>query len=150
ETRCLVYPAPAGSRPLPRTGTQTGRPGADEQGDGSEDFAGLRPYVAGDSPRRVAWRASAGSDELLVKCFSGQARPELWLDFEALAPLPVEERLSQLCQWLLLAEQQGLDYGLRLPGRTFPPAQGEQQRHRCLEALALFGLQPEVEAGGLP
>ena len=33
------------------------------------------------------------------------------------------------------------DYGLRLPGRSFPPAHGDAHRRQCLEALALFGLE---------
>jgi uncharacterized protein (DUF58 family) len=40
---------------------------------------------------------------------------------------------------VLKAENEGRRYGLRLPGVAIPPGQGDSQRRRCLEALALFG-----------
>ncbi|MCH8117920.1 MAG: DUF58 domain-containing protein, partial [Proteobacteria bacterium] len=42
--------------------------------------------------------------------------------------------------WIVNAERTREDYGLRLPGHSFPPAHGDAHRRRCLEALALFGL----------
>jgi uncharacterized protein (DUF58 family) len=53
----------------------------------------------------------------------------------------VESRLSILCRWALQAEQRGQQYGLRLPGTAIPPGRGEAHRTRCLEALALFGIE---------
>jgi uncharacterized protein (DUF58 family) len=108
-------------------------------GPGSEDYAGFRPYAPGDSPRRIAWKASSRSEQLLVKRFTDQARPELWLDWMLLGDDPVETRLAQLCQWVLKAENEGRRYGLRLPGTQILPGQGDAHRRRCLEALALFG-----------
>lgn len=134
----LVYPKPRGQRPLPpATPLSTGN-GILQQGSGSEDYAGLRPYIAGDAPRRIAWKASSRSQQWLVKQFSDQMRPELWLDWALLDGVPDELRLEQLCQWVLKAEAEGVHYGLRLPGISIAPALGEGQRHRCLEALALF------------
>ena len=142
EQVCLVYPRPEGRAPLPlQAAAAAAGDGSDEHNTGSEDYAGLRNYVAGDSPRRVAWRASARSNDLLVKRFTDQTRAELWLDWRLLAPQATEARLSQLCQWVLKAEADGYDYGLRLPGGVeYPPARGEGHRRRCLEALALHGL----------
>ncbi len=138
ETVCLVYPQPRGRRPLPvaQSGAIGGLSG---QGQGSEDYAGLRAYVPGDSPRRIAWKAAARTDPLLVKRFTDQAGPELWLDWAVLGDDPVEVRLSQLCQWVLKAEYEGRYYGLRLPLVQIPPGHGDAHRRRCLEALALFG-----------
>ncbi|MFO1430062.1 MAG: DUF58 domain-containing protein [Candidatus Competibacteraceae bacterium] len=138
EQVCLVYPRPEGAAPLPqRTAISAGGDGG-EHHSGSEDYTGLRDYVPGDSPRHVAWKASARSSDLLVKRFTDQTRAELWLDWRLLAPRPVETRLSQLCQWVLKGEAEGHDYGLRLPGIEYPPARGESHRRRCLEALALY------------
>ena len=39
--------------------------------------------------------------------------------------------------WVLLAEAQELDYGLRLPGSERQPEGGPAHRQACLEALAL-------------
>ncbi|MFO1353005.1 MAG: DUF58 domain-containing protein, partial [Gammaproteobacteria bacterium] len=108
---------------------------------GSDDYVGLRGYVAGDSPRHIAWRASSRSEQLLVKRFASQSAPEIWLDWQALAPRPAEARLSQLCEWVLKAEQAGCEYGLRLPAVLFPPARGGDHRQRCLRALALFEIE---------
>ena len=138
EQDCLVYPQPRGGRSLPAAMPGGTGSGLGEQGAGSEDYAGFRPYAPGDSPRRIAWRAATRTDRLLVKRFTDQARPELWLDWRLLGVAPVEPRLEQLCQWVLKAESEGCEYGLRLPGREIPPAHGEVQRRRCLEALALF------------
>ncbi len=55
--RCLVYPQPLAT-PLPpqQPATRTG----DHHGDGGqEDFAGFRERQPADSPRHVAWKASA-------------------------------------------------------------------------------------------
>lgn len=134
----LVYPRPRGRRPLPAALPVSSGTGLGEQRLGSEDYAGFRPYVPGDSPRRIAWKAATRTDQWLVKRFTDQARPELWLDWQLLGIDNVEPRLEQLCQWVLKAENDGRRYGLRLPGVEISPAHGDAQRRRCLEALALF------------
>ena len=138
ESAILVYPPPRGRRALPAALPNNSGGGLHEMGSGSEDYAGFRPYAPGDSPRRIAWKAAGRSDQLLVKRFTDQARPELWLDWSLLGDDPVEARLEQLCQWVLKAETEALRYGLRLPSVQIPPGQGEAHRRRCLEALALF------------
>ncbi len=138
ESAALVYPAPRGRRALPAALPIHSGGSFQEQGPGSEDYAGFRPYAPGDSPRRIAWKAAGRSEQLLVKRFTDQARPELWLDWALLDDDPVETRLAQLCQWVLKAENEGRRYGLRLPGAPIPPGQGDRHRRRCLEALALF------------
>jgi uncharacterized protein (DUF58 family) len=138
DMQCVVYPRPADpALPLPRATASVGA-GA-EHGSGQEDFAGLRQYHVGDSPRHVAWKAAARDQGLLTKLFSGRADSELWLDWARLPPqMGVEERLSHLTRWVMDAHGAGLAYGLRLPGETVDMASGEAQRERCLEALALY------------
>lgn len=138
ERSGLAYPRPRGRRPLPASLPGGGGSGIGEQGLGSEDYAGFRSYAPGDSPRRIAWKAVTRGGPLLVKRFTDQARPELWLDWRLLGIDNVEPRLEQLCQWVLQADGAGLQYGLWLPGRQIPPASGAAHRRRCLEALALF------------
>ncbi len=145
EQGCLVYPAPRGRRPLPAATPSSAGSGLGEQGAGSEDYAGFRSYARGDSPRRIAWKATTRTEQLLVKNFTDQARPELWLDWRLLGIDNVEPRLAQLCQWVLKAESEGRQYGLYLPGARIPPAHGDAHRRRCLEALALFD-----DARGMP
>ena len=139
ESRVLVYPRPAGGRQYPpysslSAGIQHG------QSPGNDDFAGIRRYQTGDSPRHLAWKAVARGHELLTKQFSGLAGNEIWLDWENLAGMDTEQRLSQLCQWILDVDHQGRNYGLRLPGILIPPGQGEAHKAACLEKLALYEL----------
>lgn len=139
EMRCLVYPTPLAS-PLPaaRPTLQGGEYGAEG---GDEDFAGFRHRQPADSPRHVAWKASARDHQrpLLIKQFAGGAQVELQLDWQLTDPeLPVETRLSLLTGWVLAADGLGSRYALRLPGADIASGSGEAHRRRCLETLALF------------
>lgn len=135
----LVYPHPADHAPPPPP-TQTAHGHRQHDARGEEDFAGLRKFHEGDSPRHIAWKAFARSGQLLSKQFAGADTSSLWFDFSVVPADDIEMRLSILTQWILDAERTRGDYGLRLPGVEFPPANGESQRRRCLTALALFGL----------
>jgi uncharacterized protein (DUF58 family) len=138
DARCLVYPAPAapGREPPLRAGDR-GLLGRSEQGDA--DFAGLRNAVPGDPPQRLAWKAFARSDELLVKQFAEGVERTCVFDWDALRDLPAEQRLSQLTRWCLDAAQTVQQrFGLRLPTGTISPDRGEAHLHECLKALALY------------
>lgn len=147
DWRVLVYPQPAETAPplpLPAGGQGLGRP--NDQGE--DDFSGLRPYQPGDSPRRIAWKASAREQELLTKRFTGTGEEARWFDWDALAGMPDEQRLSVLCRWVLDAHAQSFAYGLRLPGSLVQPAAGDGQRERSLRALALYGVEDGRERTG--
>lgn len=140
DWKVLVYPAPAVQAPPlpdPLGGQGLGRPNQH----GEDDFGGLRQYQRGDSPRRIAWKASTRHDELLTKRFSGTGEQTRWFAWDDLAGLDDETRLSVLCRWVLTAHASGMAYGLKLPGAVFPPGSGEEQRDRCLQALALHGTE---------
>lgn len=136
--RCVAYPRPEPASPPPPTVRSSIGEGI-EHGYGNEDFAGLRPYHLGDSPRHVAWKAVAREQGLLTKQFSGRAEALAWFDWEDLVGMDTEARLSRLTRWVLDADAKGVSYGLRLPGQIFNPSYGERHRQQCLEALALFG-----------
>lgn len=139
EARCLVYPRPERA-PLPAPTPDADAGAARAQALGNDDFSGLRAYQLQDSPRHVAWKAVARSDDMLTKQFAGAAGIELWLDWERLAPgLDTEQRLSRLAGWVLAAEQGGARYGLRLPALVIAPDRGDAHRAACLQALALYG-----------
>ena len=69
-TELTVWPAVDDVLPLPHTTSDDPLAGSDHpnamasQGD---DFYALRPYVVGDDLRRVHWKSSARSEELLVR-----------------------------------------------------------------------------------
>ena len=140
DARALVYPRPDDSSlPLPTFVPDRGD--AAHSGVGSDDFAGLRPYQPGDSPRHIAWKSAARGEHLLTKVFTGRGAAELWLDFSTLpAALGVEGRLSRLTRQVLLAEETRVAYGLRLPGCELGPDLGESHCDACLKRLALFAL----------
>ncbi len=135
----LVYPHPDDHAPPPPP-TQSAHGHRQHDARGEEDFAGLRKYHEGDSPRHVAWKAYARSGQLLSKQFAGADTSSQWFDFAEIPSDDVEERLSILTAWIISADRTREDYGLRIPGAEFPPAHGEAHRRQCLEALALFGL----------
>ncbi|MFN3544486.1 MAG: DUF58 domain-containing protein [Thiobacillus sp.] len=138
DMRCLVYPQPAPEAlPLPVARAEAGS--GRSHGEGHEDFTGLRTWHAGESLRQVAWKAVAREQGMLAKQFAGEAQQDVWLDWNALAGLDAEARLSRLTRWVLDADTAGQRYGLRLPDRTLAPGAGEDHRRQCLEALALFG-----------
>jgi uncharacterized protein (DUF58 family) len=138
DLRVLVYPQPEqDAPPLPLAQGQK----ADGRGNtGHEDFAGIRPYQAGDSPRQLAWRQIARNDHraLIAKQFEGGAASELSLDFQRLPQaMDVELKLSRMVAWVLAAEARGLPYAFHLGQLSFPPAIGPAHQAACLQALAL-------------
>jgi uncharacterized protein (DUF58 family) len=141
EARCLVYPR-AERSPLPPFSGEAAAGALRTPAPGSDDFAGLRGYQRSDSPRHIAWKAVARSEELLTKQFAGEAAAELWLDARLIPQgLTLEQTLSRLAGWVLAAERAGVHYGLRLPGVEIAPARGELHRAACLQALALYRLE---------
>jgi uncharacterized protein (DUF58 family) len=139
EVRCLVYPRPEYA-PLPAPASADDAGVQRAHAPGSDDFTGLRGYLPQDSPRHVAWKAVARSEDMLTKQFSGASGAELWLDAARLpAALGAEARLSRLAGWVLAAERAGMRYGLRLAGVEKLPGRGADHRGACLQALALHG-----------
>src|SRR2546423_5149044 len=138
DARCLVYPKPERS-PLPRPSAEAAAGALRSQSAGNDDFSGLRTYQLSDSPRHVAWKAVARTDDMLTKQFTGEAAAELWLDWRLLpASLGLEQRLSRLAGWVLAAERNGAYYGLRLPGLEIAPAPAESHAGACPQALAIY------------
>ena len=139
--KCLVYPRPRELLPLPQSviAEQQGQTG---QTSGTDDFLGFRNYQHGDSIRNIAWKLFSREQPLMVKKFSGDAGEFLKLSWNLVSRLnDTEARLSQLCSWVIQAEQAGLIYNLDLPDRKIPAGKGEQHQLRCLAALAKFGLR---------
>ncbi|NMG45200.1 DUF58 domain-containing protein [Aromatoleum toluvorans] len=139
DQRCLVYPAPEPMPPpLPESAART--LGQRSSGGGDDDFAGLRPHQAADSPRHVAWKILARGGPMLTKQFSGLDGGEVHLDWDALpATLGTEARLSRLAAWIVIAEQHGLAFSLALPHASVAVGRGSGHCANCLRRLALFG-----------
>jgi uncharacterized protein (DUF58 family) len=133
----LVYPRPHGSLPMP---TESGhKAGSRLRGEtGADEWAGLRPFRDGDSPRQVDWKAYAREAPLLVKEYSAAGSELRIFHFNQIRGLDLEARLEQMARWVVDAEEHGDRYGLELPGVHIAPDRGTDHRHRCLAALALY------------
>lgn len=137
--RALAYPRPeTAPPPLPVGNAQVGPEGSRRPSEGGET-EGVRAYRRGDPLKAVLWKKAAKGEELVSRDTSMPASREIWLDLSVAGLADIEARLSRLAAWVLLAESQGLRYGLRLPGLEFPPDHGEVHRRRCLAALAEWG-----------
>ena len=136
--RVLAWPKPESPPPaLPASANRSGDERDARRGAGSE-LDGVRPWRRGDTMRQVAWKKVARSGELVSRETAGTATRELWLDWSETPGADAEQRLSRLTAWVLAADREGLDTGLRLPQATLPLGQGDAHRLAALGALAEF------------
>jgi uncharacterized protein (DUF58 family) len=133
----LAWPVPRGRRETPPE-TASGGSATSVHRVGDEEWAGLREFRSGDSPRQVAWGAYARGRGLLVKTYQSPAAHQRMFDL-ATVPGEVEQRLEQLSAWIVAAHARGDRYGLRLAGQSVSPDSGNEHRARCLNGLALHG-----------
>lgn len=137
DARCIVYPRPAErGRTPPLAETDTGSTHDVARGD--DDFAGFRSFQPGDALTRIAWKAYAREQGLQVKLYAGTSTASHLFDWDSLAGMNVEARLSLLCRWVEDAYHAGRPFGLKLPHLIIPVNVGPAHRRRCLTALALF------------
>lgn len=136
EMTILVYPAAELSAPPFPEGAQ-GQSGRSSNTNGDE-FSGLRDYRSGDPQRRIAWKASARHESLLVRESERLVDDDLHFDHAALVGIDGEARIRRLTAWILAAEAANRSYTLELPDQQFGPGLGDSHRHACLRALALL------------
>lgn len=136
ELKTLVYPQPVMQDcPLPENNSSNNAQGNAQKG--QDDFYGLQSYQTGDGIRHIHWRSFAKGQGLFTKQYSGAQSSEIWLDYEQTTGTGQEERLSQMCRWILEANKVEVAYGFRLAGLIIEPSRGEAHSTKCLEALAL-------------
>ena len=142
ESAVCIYPAPESNPPpLPAASPEAGGRSSAQVRSG-EEFDGVRPYQNGDSLKLVVWKKAAqafaaGSHQLVSRDRPYAHHHRLWLDARATGLADNEARLSRLAAWVLMAQQQGRTWGLRLPnGQEVAPDSGSAHVTRCLEALA--------------
>ena len=137
DAKALVYPKISTQNiPFPETAGEQAQQGNAEKGLG--DFYGLKTYQEGDAIRDIHWKSLAKGQGLFSKHYSSETLSELWLDLEQTPANDIEQRLTQLCRWLIDANQSGLEYGFILAGTTLQPSSGSTHFKKCLTALALF------------
>ncbi len=143
-----VHPEPAGDLPLPaadtsRQGDALAVSSTRGQSSGGDDFAGLREWRAGDSPRHIDWRSEARGAPLMVKTWSSGFQGVVVLDWNALQ-LEESARAAQIARWMQSCEDEGRPYELRMPGLIIHAGHGPAHLRRCLDALSM---QASTEAG---
>lgn len=138
DFKVLVYPKPTRLEiPLPQMPSAEARQGVSFKG--GDDFSGLQQYQSGDSIKHIHWKTFAKGLGVFSKQYGGEnSAEEIRLDYDHAPGQDVEERLSQLCRWVVDAEQAGIRYGFALPGFKLDPDNGVLHYRKCLEALALF------------
>lgn len=143
NAKCLVYPKPEISRAELVAVAEANPDGSYLQQHGSDDFAGFKDYLPGDSLKQVAWRNVAKGLPLMSKHYQSQADHQIWIDWHQFDGEDDEVRLSRMCYLVLYADQSALEYGVRLPGWELKPALGTMHKLQTLQALALFRLESQ-------
>ncbi|MCL6268702.1 DUF58 domain-containing protein [Sansalvadorimonas sp. 2012CJ34-2] len=140
DQEVLVWPALQDVEKVGSTGISDD--GHREVPDGMDDFAGHRSFMPTDSAAQVDWKVLARSEELLVRQFHALAGDDLWLDLETAPGRDTEQKLGWLASQCVLLGQGSLVWGMKLGRQTVALGQGEHHAHKCLDALALYGSDP--------
>ena len=135
----LVYPSPVVRKAF-ATDVFSDRAGRQMVSVEGEEFEGLKPYLAGDSLKRVNWKLFAKTDELYTKEYSLNVGSSVWIDWWSWPQFEQEQRLSVLTYWVLFYAASNRTFGLKLPSITIAPAAGNAQKQRCLKQLAVYDL----------
>lgn len=170
EADFYIYPEAKGDRPLP-IASLLPEDSHRSTGAGGDDFHSHRNYQKGDSQRRIDWRALAKGRPLLIKNFSAGDPKALELSWHLLSvssPSPsttpsagardsnqktdpvstrapeIEDRLSQLTQWIIKAQTQGLAFSLSLPNQKIEIGHDWAHHRKCLEELARYNRDTHV------
>ncbi len=151
EAEILVYPAPEKNPPpLPIRTILDGTNGQRRTA-GQEEFAGLRPYRAGDLPQQVSWKHAARTGQLMTREFdapAGEARQLYWED--AAPAEDLETQLARLSAWALGFRQANIPFGIKFPKQVFDVTDSETQAKRVLGILALWPMPTQLSGQKAP
>ena len=146
----VVFPARVDvGTPLGDLLTRLGEAPARRPGPGDEIFS-LRPFRAGDDPRRIAWRRTAKTGRVVVKETEAARSHDVILElvFTSDVSLADLDRATDVCG--SLAEDllgAGHAVGLRAGRASIAAAAGPRQRSAILTALALVAAhEPHAES----
>ncbi len=137
DARALIYPKPILTRVQP-IAMHHDEQGCERAFGHQDEFQGFRDYQPGDPLRRVVWRSLAKGQSLQTAVYQNHVDQRQWIDWQQFEGMDRENRLARMC-WLTLnlSRAEG-HFGLRLPGMTFAPNQGDGHRDGLLKALALY------------
>ncbi len=147
EKRCLVYPQPLDLISLPSDSSLAGQQeNTRAVSQGNEDFNGMKQYQQGDRIRDIHWPSVSKTNKLVTVEYETVSPSSVNLSWMSLPPsMSAEDKLSQLCFWVVEAEKTGARYQLEMPNHTLPFDRGSNHYHACLRTLALWGLEDQSE-----
>lgn len=114
---------------------------------GDEEYYGIREYRYGDNPRKIHWRRSARTGQLVIRETTQTGNKRLWcaLDTRTSAgsaeeQAALEQVISAAATFLCAALEDGASVGLICNGDPLvilPPGNGRAHRPRLLRELAV-------------
>ncbi len=138
DSQYLVYPSLEGTNPLPPEPMSGQYATKGQANESVGDFHGLREHKPGESPGHIHWKLVAQDRGVFTKQFNEPTQTNWCFDWRQLPHLGTEQRLSQLCRWIVDAEDQGLSYSLVLPNHNIAINHGLKHKTQCLETLAMY------------
>lgn len=140
--RLLIDPASAARSPEASAGASaTGR------SHGDDEYAGIREYRQGDSIRKIYWRRSARTGQLVIRETTKIVNKQYWCAIDTRSSardrdstLALEKTLSAAATFICTALEQGASVGLVCNGDPLvilPPGSGRAYRPRLLRELGL-------------
>ena len=135
----VAWPVPRGRRePPPETASGGSAPSVHRAGD--EEWAGLRAFRDGDSPRQVAWPAYARGRGLLVKTYQSPAAHQRMFDLATVPRRGPRSNAWNSCRrGSSRPTRAANDTACGSRDTTCAPDSGNEHRARCLDGLALHG-----------
>ena len=106
---------------------------------GETDVVGVRPYVEGDTMKRIHWKSSARTGKLKTRLYDGTASQSgRIIDLDRLLAGEVERGLSMASWTIAESLKSGLAVGLRRGNQVILPASGREHKRDLLRKLALY------------
>lgn len=151
EREMVIYPMLGSLRADPRTfaralDTSSNSSNLGRQR-GEEEYFGIREYRHGDSLRKIHWRRSARTGQLMIRETAATATQQYWcvvdsrqIDNQDSAADQLEKVLSAAATFVCAVLEQGASVGLICNGDPLiilPPGAGRSHRPRLLRELAL-------------
>jgi len=136
----LIYPKPIEPPIKGDKGRSEEHEGATKN-TGNDDLYGLKTYQPGEPLSRIDWKALARERGLFSKEFVAYQSQDLVFDWDDFPSTEKELRLSYLCYLVVEASKANYDFSLGLPESKIAKNSGNTHKQRCLEALALYGVE---------
>lgn len=143
--RSIVYPQPLDLVAFPDSGENISQAQSKASVKNTNaDYSGMKAYQPGDRPRDIHWPSLAKTHKLITVQHEDQSSSSVNLSWFSLpSHLGVEDRLSQLCFWVIDAHKKAARYQLEMPNHTIQFDSGSSHFHQCLKVLALWGKEQD-------